>query len=74
VQLGLHDRFGDVQIGGDAIRRPAKVSGSPNHLSVQGLQPIQGFTDQRAIDWTVVRAPVTVAVRGHDVSVAFNAK
>jgi hypothetical protein len=74
VQLRLHDRFGDVQIRGNTLRRPAKVLGLSNHLSVQWLQPIQGFADQRAIDWAVGRAPVVVAVRGHDVSVSFNAK
>jgi hypothetical protein len=74
VQLGLHDRFGDVQIGSDSVRRPAQVLGLSNHLSVQRLQPIQGFADQCAIDWFVGRAPATVAARGHDVSEAFNAK
>jgi hypothetical protein len=74
VQLGLHHRFGDVQIGGDAVRRPAKVLGLSNHLSVQRLQPIQGFADQCAIDRIAVRAPAIVAVRGHDVSETFNAK
>jgi len=27
VQLGFHHRFGDAQIGGDAVRRPAQVLG-----------------------------------------------
>jgi hypothetical protein len=50
------------------------VLGLSNHLSVHRLQPIQGFADQCAIDGVVVRAPAIVAVRGHDVSEAFNAK
>jgi hypothetical protein len=74
VQLGLHQWFGDVQVGRNSVRRPPQVLGASNHFSIQRLQPIQGVTDQRAIDGVVGLAPVTITVGDHDVNVTFPTK